>query len=183
MRSTSEKADSIDPSTSLPVQDSHDPTTVTESAEPIDSSTETTATNEQGLGSTESPSDSDVDPLVIVNSENIKSDGSSDSGSDTATAANNVKDTKRKSRNKPPEAMEEAEGLPHSIIEKPGQNGQYTTHNGDGTWKQYRGSGQEHGDIPRPNVKEAGWNFTPDGQGFIDKGRVRPPFPEEIPEG
>ncbi len=73
MRSNSAKADSIDPSTSLPVQDSHDPTTVTESAEPIDPSTETTASNEQGLGSTESPSDSGVDPLLIVNSSS--SDG------------------------------------------------------------------------------------------------------------
>ncbi len=73
MRSNSEKADSIDPSTSLPVQDSHDPTTVTESAEPIDPSTETTASNEQGLGSTKSPSDSGVDPLLIVNSSS--SDG------------------------------------------------------------------------------------------------------------
>ncbi|SDG81485.1 filamentous hemagglutinin family N-terminal domain-containing protein [Vibrio xiamenensis] len=68
LRSNSEKADSIDPSTSLPVQDSHDPTTVTESAEPIAPSTETTATNEQGLGSTESPSDSGVDPLLDVTS-------------------------------------------------------------------------------------------------------------------
>ncbi len=65
-----------------------------ESGEPIDPSTETTATNEQGLGTTENPSDLGVDPLIIVNSGDGKSDGSSDSGSDSATAANNVKDTK-----------------------------------------------------------------------------------------
>lgn len=87
----------------------------------------------------------------------------------------------KKSRNKPPEPLPEAEGRPHSIIEKPGKDGQYTTHNGDGTWKQYRGSGQEHGGIPRPNVKEAGKNVTPDGREIIDKGRVRPPSADEIP--
>jgi RHS repeat-associated protein len=88
-----------------------------------------------------------------------------------------------KSRNKPPEPLKEAEGRPHSIIEKPGKGGQYTTHNGDGTWKQYRGSGQDHGGIPRPNVKEAGKNVTPDGHEFIDKGHVRPPRSDEIPGG
>lgn len=86
-----------------------------------------------------------------------------------------------KARNKPPAPLAEAEGRPHSIIEKPGKGGQYTTHNSDGTWKQYRGSGQDHGGIPRPNVKEAGKNITPDGRVFIDKGRVRPPRPDEIP--
>ena len=88
-----------------------------------------------------------------------------------------------KSRSKPPEPLLEAEGRPHSIAERSGPDGQYTTHNGDGTWKQYRGSGQDHGGIPRPNVKEAGRNLTPDGREFIDKGRVRPPRPDEIPRG
>ncbi len=88
-----------------------------------------------------------------------------------------------KSRNKPPSPLKEAEGRPHSIIEKSGKDGQYTTHNGDGTWKQYRGSGQDHGGIPRPNVKEAGKNVTPDGRTFVDKGRVRPPKSNEIPGG
>jgi RHS repeat-associated protein len=86
-----------------------------------------------------------------------------------------------KSRNKPPAPLKEAEGRPHSIIEKSGKDGQYTTHNGDGTWKQYRGSGQDHRGIPRPNVKETGKNITPDGRTFIDKGRVRPARPDEIP--
>ncbi|MEF1257095.1 hypothetical protein, partial [Vibrio sp. M260112] len=88
-----------------------------------------------------------------------------------------------KARNKPPSPLKEAEGRPHSIIEKPGKDGQYTTHNGDGTSKQFRGSGQEHGGVPRPNVKEIGKNVTPDGREFIDKGRVRPARPDEIPEG
>ena len=86
-----------------------------------------------------------------------------------------------KSRNKPPEALTEAEGRPHSIIERPGRDGQYTTHYGDGTWKQYRGSGGGHGQLPRPNVKEAGKNIAPDGREFIDRGRVRPPRQAEIP--
>ncbi|HEX9627232.1 MAG TPA: RHS repeat-associated core domain-containing protein, partial [Acidiferrobacterales bacterium] len=88
-----------------------------------------------------------------------------------------------KARNEPPAPLKEAEGRPHSIIEKPGKEGQYTTHYGDGTWKQYRGSGQDHGGIPRPNVKEAGKNVTPDGRMFIDRGRVRPARPDEIPGG
>lgn len=88
-----------------------------------------------------------------------------------------------KSRNKPTEPLKEAKGRPHTIIEKPGKNGQYTTHYGDGTWKQYRGSGKKHGGIPRPNVKEAGKNLSPDGRTFIDKGRVRPPHNDEIPRG
>lgn len=77
--------------------------------------------------------------------------------------------------------MIEAEGRPHSIIERPGKEGQYTTHNGDGTWKQYRGSGSRDHGFPRPNVKEAGENFNPYGERFIDKGRVRKPHPYEIP--
>jgi RHS repeat-associated protein len=88
-----------------------------------------------------------------------------------------------KSRNKPPPPLVDAEDRPHSIIEEPGKDGQYTTHNGDGTSKQYRGSGQDHGGIPRPNVKETGINISPDGRTFIDKGRVRPASPSEIPGG
>ena len=88
-----------------------------------------------------------------------------------------------KSRNKPPPPMPEAEGRPHSIIEEPGKDGQYTTHNGDGTSKQYRGSGRDHGGIPRPNVKESGKNVAPDGREFVDKGRVRPVGPGETPGG
>ncbi len=61
-------ADSIDPSTSLFVQDGLEPIMVTEPAEPIDPSTETTATDEQGLGTTESPSDSGVNPLLVMTS-------------------------------------------------------------------------------------------------------------------
>ncbi len=88
-----------------------------------------------------------------------------------------------KLRNKPPSPLKSAKGRAHSIIEKLGKNGQYTTHNNDGTWKQYRGAGRDHGGIPRPNVKEAGKNVTPDGRTFIDKGRVRPARRDEIPGG
>lgn len=87
-----------------------------------------------------------------------------------------------KPRNAPPAPLIEAEGRAHSIIEKPGREGQYTTHNANGTWKQYRGSGTDHGGVPRPNVKEAGTNRTPEGQVFIDRGRVRPARADEIPK-
>nr|WP_276574343.1 polymorphic toxin type 24 domain-containing protein [Pseudomonas qingdaonensis] len=88
-----------------------------------------------------------------------------------------------KSRNKPPPPMEASEGRPHSIFERPGVDGQYTTHYWDGTWKEYRGSGKDHGNIPRPNIKEATKNPTPDGRVFIPKVRVRTPLPHEAPTG
>ncbi|MES2198603.1 MAG: RHS repeat-associated core domain-containing protein [Chlamydiota bacterium] len=75
-----------------------------------------------------------------------------------------------------------AEGNPHTIIERPGPDGQYTTHNEDGTFKQYRGSGKPHGDIPRPNIKENKINPSPSGPrpGNPD---VRPPRVDEVPKG
>ncbi|MGF6573836.1 hypothetical protein ABH945_005957 [Paraburkholderia sp. GAS333] len=88
-----------------------------------------------------------------------------------------------KSRNKPPAPLPEADGLPHTIIERPGPDGQYTTYNSDGTSLQYRGSGQDHGGIPRPNVKETSTNVAPDGTVFVGKGVVRPATPNEIPRG
>jgi filamentous hemagglutinin len=88
-----------------------------------------------------------------------------------------------KSRSKPPAPLPEAEGLPHTIVERSGPDGQYTTFNGDGTSLQYRGSGQDHGGIPRPNVKETGINVAPDGTVFIGKGVVRPARQDEIPTG
>ncbi|RMP25655.1 hypothetical protein ALQ25_03819 [Pseudomonas coronafaciens pv. atropurpurea] len=87
-----------------------------------------------------------------------------------------------KSRNKPPSQDPEAEGRAHTILEKPGRLGQYTTYYEDGTWKQYRGAGKEHGPIQRPNVKASEINVNPDtGQVYIDKGRVREPTPDEYP--
>ncbi|PWC17624.1 RHS repeat-associated core domain-containing protein, partial [Brenneria nigrifluens] len=89
----------------------------------------------------------------------------------------------KKSRSGRPDPLEEAEGRPHTIIERPGPDGQYTTHNGDGTWKQYRGSGQDHGGIPRPNVKETTLNQAPNGKVFVGKSKVRLPRPDEFPGG
>ena len=86
-------------------------------------------------------------------------------------------------RSRPPDPLPEANGYPHTIIEKPGPDGQYTTHHEDGTWKQYRSSGKDHGKIPRPNVKENRINRSPDGTEFISKPRVRRAEPEDIPGG
>ena len=36
-----------------------------------------------------------------------------------------------KQRNKPPEPLSEAKGAGHTIIERPGREGQYTTYNAD----------------------------------------------------
>lgn len=70
--------------------------------------------------------------------------------------------------------------LEYPIIEIPGPSGQYTTHNGDGTWKQYRGSGKPHGSIPRPNVKENQNNPSPSGP-KPGNSKVREPRVDEIP--
>lgn len=85
-------------------------------------------------------------------------------------------------RSSPPGPNPKAEGTPHTIIEIPGPAGQYTTHNGDGTWKQYRGSGKPHGPIPRPNVKENKNNPSPTGP-RPGNPNVREPRPDEIPTG
>jgi RHS repeat-associated protein len=89
----------------------------------------------------------------------------------------------KKQRNAPPGPDPAANGAPHSRIERSGPDGQYTTHNGDGTYKQYRGSGQDHGGIPRPNVKETKLNTAPDGKQYPSKPEVRPARPEEKPRG
>lgn len=60
-------------------------------------------------------------------------------------------------------------------------SGQYTTHNGDGTFKQYRGSGKPQGDIPRPNVKQNVLHDTPKGP-RPGKSTVRPANIDEIPK-
>jgi hypothetical protein len=75
-----------------------------------------------------------------------------------------------------------AEGSSHTVIEQPGSRGKYTTFNEDGTFKQYRGSGKSHGNVPRPNVKENQINETPNGP-MPGKPTVRPANPEEIPKG
>lgn len=89
----------------------------------------------------------------------------------------------KKSRSGRPDPLEEAEGRPHTIIERPGPEGQYTTHNGDGTWKQYRGSGQDHGGIPRPNIQKTTLNQAPNGKVFVGKSKVRLPHPDEFTGG
>lgn len=97
------------------------------------------------------------------------------------TSLNEKVAKKRKSRSGRPDPLEEAEGRSHTILEKPGREGQYTTHNEDGTWKQYRGSGKPHGDIERPNIKEVSLDTVPDGRTVISKSKVRYPTLEEYP--
>ncbi|MCP5491414.1 MAG: hypothetical protein H7A40_00025 [Chlamydiales bacterium] len=81
-----------------------------------------------------------------------------------------------------PDPDPRAEGSPHTIIEKPGPEGQYTTHNGDGTFKQYRGSGKSHGDQPRPNIKENEIHYSPRGP-MPGNANIRYPRIDEIPVG
>jgi len=88
----------------------------------------------------------------------------------------------KKKKNAPPDPDPRAEGSPHSILEKPGPEGQYTTHNGDGSYKQYRGSGKPHGIHSRPNIKESNVNVAPDGRIYINGHTIRKPRPDEIPK-
>lgn len=97
----------------------------------------------------------------------------------TTYHAQDIKFEKRSSR---PDPDIRAGGNPHTIIQVPGSEGSYTTHNGDGTYKQYRGSGKPHGNIPRPNVKETKNNPSPSGP-RPGKPEVRKPTPDEIPKG
>ena len=91
-----------------------------------------------------------------------------------------------KSRSSRPAPLKKAEGRSHSIVEKSGKDGQYTTHNADGTFKQYRGSGKDHGNVPRPNVKtnEGNVNVNPKtGESFPGRTDIRPAKKDEIPGG
>ncbi|GAB6262870.1 hypothetical protein PSSHI_31140 [Photobacterium sp. R1] len=64
-----------------------------------------------------------------------RGNGSYEAEGDFGAFNQSPKDTKTsgKLRNKPPSPLKEADGRPHSMIEKPGKDGQYTTHNDDGT--------------------------------------------------
>jgi hypothetical protein len=91
----------------------------------------------------------------------------------------------KKSKNKPPGPAPEAEGRPHTVVERPGRDGQYTTYDPrlEGGWKQYRGSGKPHGDIDRPNVKYPKLNDeAPPELGPQYKIKVREPTPDEYPK-
>ncbi len=102
-------------------------------------------------------------------SDNIKNESSSSSGS-------------KPQRNKPKQ-----EGVPNSSeIQSKSTNGtttKYTTYDKNGKIvKEYRGTGKDHGDIPRPNVKEPKFNVNPKtGEQFQNGYKVRKPLPEEIP--
>ena len=102
---------------------------------------------------------------------NLNSEGKSQGGSDT------------KQRNKPKE-----EGTPNSSEiqskDKNGKTDKYTTYDENGKIiKEYRGSGKEHGNIPRPNVKEPKYNINPKtGEKFQNGYEVRKAKSNEIPK-
>ncbi len=88
-----------------------------------------------------------------------------------------------KQRNKPKE-----EGVPNSSEiqsrDKSGKIDKYTTYNEKGEMvKEYRGSGKDHGNIPRPNVKEPKTNTNPKtGEQFQNGYQVRKAQKNEIPK-
>lgn len=87
-------------------------------------------------------------------------------------------------RSREPDPLPEAEGRPHS---RPDPNGGYTEYGPNdpqtgrptGT-RQYRPApGREHGNIPRPNVKERPPTPRPDGTVQPGRPQVRPPREDE----
>jgi hypothetical protein len=102
--------------------------------------------------------------------------------SGAALSISNAQHISMENRSGPSDPDPSAKGRPHTVIEKPGPEGQYTTHNGDGTFSQYRGSGKPHGNTPRLNVKENQIEQSPTGP-IPGKSKVREARPEEIPGG
>jgi filamentous hemagglutinin len=102
-------------------------------------------------------------------------------------AAQNVRDkigNLIESRSRAPGPDPDAEGRPHSV---PDDKGGYTTHGPQDpitgkpeSEKQFRPTGEPHGDVPRPNVKDRPANTRPDGAKVPGKPEVRPPTPDEI---
>lgn len=87
----------------------------------------------------------------------------------------------KKSRSAPADT-----GTPNSTKVDRDKNGnitKYTTYGPDGKIvKEVRIDGQDHGSIPRPNVKEPTFNTNPKtGQQFQNGYQVRPANPDEIP--
>ncbi|AUG56368.1 polymorphic toxin-type HINT domain-containing protein [Acetivibrio saccincola] len=89
---------------------------------------------------------------------------------------------KPKPRNKPKQ-----QGTPNSVEIQRDANGniiKYTEYGPDGEFvKEVRLTGKEHGNIPRPNVKEPNFNVNPKtGEIFHNGYKVRPAEPWEIPK-
>lgn len=89
--------------------------------------------------------------------------------------------TPMESRSRAPGPVPDAEGRPQDA------NGGYTTHGPRDpitgrpeSEKQYRPSGKDHGNVPRPNVKERPATTRPDGARVPGKPVVRPPRPDEV---
>lgn len=88
-----------------------------------------------------------------------------------------------KKRNTPNE-----KGTPNSSeIQAKDENGvttKYTTYDENGNIvKEYRGEGKDHGNIPRPNVKEPKVNTNPEtGEKFQNGWNVRPAKSSEVPK-
>jgi len=104
------------------------------------------------------------------------------SDTDLSGKEDTVNDNTSKSRSKPKE-----EGVANStevVRDKNGNIEKYTEYGPDGKLvKEVRLTGKEHGDIPRPNVKEPNYNTNPKtGEKFQNGYRVRPARPDEIPK-
>jgi len=115
-----------------------------------------------------------VGGIMMANTiSNMKDDASSSNNSSSSSS----------SRNKPKQ-----EGEPNtSEIQARDSDGnvtKYSTFDENGKLvKEFRGTGKDHGNIPRPNVKEPNVNTNPKtGEQFQNGFKVRKATPEELPK-
>ncbi len=121
--------------------------------------------------------------MSMNTTNNMAADGDRFNRSDNSSSdTSNSSSSSTRQRNKPKE-----EGVPNSSeIQSRSTDGKvekYTTFDENGKIvKEYRGTGQDHGNIPRPNVKVPNYNVNPKtGAKFKNGYSVRRPTPDEIP--
>ncbi|QKX03575.1 hypothetical protein HN014_01145 [Aquimarina sp. TRL1] len=113
--------------------------------------------------------------IGTIMANNVKNNMEADANSSSSSS-------NRPSRNKPKQ-----EGKPNSseiqARDSDGNVTKYSTYDENGKLvKEYRGTGKDHGDIPRPNVKEPSYNINPKtGEKFQNGYKVRKATSNEIP--
>ncbi|CAN5586466.1 hypothetical protein BH23BAC1_BH23BAC1_25350 [soil metagenome] len=134
------------------------------------------------LGKLIAPFASKVLPFNKLKFSNKKTAASQKAKPSTSSEKGIAPHKKMKGRSKPKET-----GKPSSreiqARDKDGNITKYTDYDANGNIiKEYRGTGVEHGNIPRPNVKEPKFHVNPKtGDKFQNGWTVRPPRPDEIP--
>jgi hypothetical protein len=121
-----------------------------------------------------------VGGVVLMANSNANSEAGYSYGEEKNT---NSGSESTKSRSKPSQT-----GTPNSseiqAKDASGKTTKYTTYDENGKFvKEFRGAGQDHGNIPRPNIKEPVNNTNPNtGIPYQNGYNVRPANPWEIPQ-